>query len=179
MKEYKEFREIIKGRALEDYCQWRAKKEVELDEKELYALRNMQKYYEYKKMDIENGDIFNSFEMNYFSVVGMALTLSISVVIAFCGNILNGILGLNTNNDNIEQVKKVTELYQENSMDIMNLLLNGVLVVTIGLLTMLVVLFIIKNKLKKESVFKNMYCNEMNELIEEAIQNNKSKPVDY
>lgn len=171
MKEYKEFREIVKGRALEDYCQWRAKKETELDEKEIYALRNMQKYYEYKKMDIENGDIFNSFETNYFSVIGMALTLLTSVMVAFCSNILNGLLGLNTNNDNIEQIKNIIEIFQENSLDIMSLLLKGVLAVTIGLLTMLVVLFIIKDKFKKESVFKNMYCNEMNELIKQAMEN--------
>ena len=37
MKEYKEFREVVKGRALDDYCQCRAKKKIEIQSKESYA----------------------------------------------------------------------------------------------------------------------------------------------
>ena len=140
MKEYKEFREVVKGRALDDYCQWRAKKKIEIQSKESYALKNMQKYYEYQEMSIENGTIFDLFETNYFSVIGMILTLITSVMITFCSNILNGFLGINTNIDDIEQIKKLVELFQEKSMDIMSIILNGILVMAIMLFLVLLII---------------------------------------
>lgn len=173
MKEYKVYREVIKGTSLEDYCQWKAKKEKELGEKEEYTLRNMQKYFEYQKRSIEKGDIFDVFQNSYFYVIVMAFTLITTVVITFCSNILNGMLGINTNTDDIEKIKKIIELYQDANLNIMSIILNCIIVSVIVLLGIVVGLLVIKDKFKKNSVFKQMYCQEMTELIEAAMKNNK------
>lgn len=170
MNDVKLYKKVINGHSLEDYCQWRSIKENELANLEEHTLENMRKYFEYKRRSVENGTIFDKFQANYFSVLGIIVTLIVTLMISFSSNHVNSISGFAIDTDNKEIKTEMIKLYQQSNSELIGLILKIITIFAIVIFSLVLIFFIVNVIYKKRAIASEMYYEEMIKLIDDIRQ---------
>jgi len=164
MNQIKNYQKIIEGKKLEDYQQWEELKKKEIAEKEEHILNNLKKYYEYKIGCVESFVSLEAFRTNYLYIIGIILTLIISITVSFGGNMIDSINNVEYTENEIEKAELI-KVYQEANMEIMSNCFGLVLSLGVILLLILLFTFMYDCYRKKRLVVEKMYYEDIIRII--------------